>query len=480
MLSRAPALAGLFYAADPGLLSKNTREQFNQAQEIVNTRLSPRSHAPKILILPHAGHMYSGLVASIGFMRIAPYTKDIKRIVMLCPAHREYFAGVALPDVDSFTTPLGMVRVDHVGAACALDLPYVQINAQAHALEHALEVQLPFVQELWRGCPLDAQPTIVPIVVGDIDANQLTNLMDRLWGNPGTLILISTDLSHFQGYEQAKITDGKTCNQIINLQMDITHAQACGATPLNAALKCARERELEIEQLAYCTSGDTAGNSLEGRQQVVGYASFALYESPENVGSQEYCALELPMLERRRFLDLARASLHQAVGADLLPLPERTAHLDARGACFITLHQDNQLRGCIGSLSAYRSLMDEIIGNTHAAALQDSRFTPVTASEVSGIEIKISLIANQQKLYFESEAHALWQLEPQRDGVIFYCQIDGREHRGTFLPQVWEQISDAGQFMAQLKIKAGLAANFWSADIELHTYRVLKFSEAQP
>jgi AmmeMemoRadiSam system protein B/AmmeMemoRadiSam system protein A len=477
---RPPALANSFYAGDPLTLMREVDAHLHEAQTLVAAQLPASSACPKILVLPHAGHIYSGLAASVGYARIAPHVAHIKRIVMLCPAHREYFAGVALPDVLAFATPLGTMAVDALGIAAVSDLSFVGNYAKAHEQEHALEVHLPFLQRLWKDLPVNLQPTILPMVVGDVSPEQVAVLIERLWGNEQTLILISTDLSHFQTYDAAKATDSATCEKIRSLHADITHAQACGATPLNAALMHANSRQLQIEQLAYCNSGDTAGNTPEGRERVVGYASFAFYENAADTQNGTRASLTgygLQADQGAALVQLARAALHDATGAPVMPTPLQAPWLEAAGACFVTLCKNGQLRGCIGSLIAHRSLQNDVIYNAQAAALHDHRFAPVTADEAPELTIEVSVLTAPVPLGFANEAHALWQLQPLRDGVIFSAEVSGQHYRSTFLQQVWGQMADAQQFMAQLKMKAGLPADFWSNAVQLQTYRVQEFHE---
>jgi MEMO1 family protein len=496
---RPPALVGSFYEADPLALMASVDALLAQGLALLTAQLPAQTQCPKILVLPHAGHVYSGLAASLGYARIvsfiaahsAPNSANIRRIVMLCPAHREYFTGVALPAVSAFATPLGTMQVDALGVAAVADLPFVGAYAAAHAHEHALEVHLPFFQRLWKDAPPDQQPTILPMVVGDVPVEQVVQLIDRLWGNAETLIVISTDLSHFHTYDQARAIDGATCERVRALQTNITHTEACGATPLNAALALAQRKGLVLEQLAYCNSGDTAGNTPQGRERVVGYASFALYDSVpiESIGLQPQQGAIL--------VQLARASLQANTGAAATAIPSQAPWLLALGACFVTLTQRGQLCGCIGSLQAHRSLWDDIVHNAAAAALQDHRFAPVTADVAPSLAIEVSVLTAPVPLSFANEAHALWQLQPlQRsvegsvegvtgcgagcgvgDGVIFSAEVDGQSYRSTFLPQVWAQMADVQQFMAQLKLKAGLAADFWSDSVQLQTYRVQEFHE---
>jgi MEMO1 family protein len=472
---RSPALANSFYAGDPLTLMHEVDAFLQEAHSHPFTHGIQAAYpqAPKILVLPHAGHAYSGIVAAYGYALLMPHLAKMKRIVMLCPAHREYFAGVALPDVLAFATPLGTMVVDVLGIAAVSDLPFVGAYAKAHEQEHALEVHLPFLQRLWKDFSVEAQPTILPLVVGDVSAEQAAALVERLWGNEQTLIVVSTDLSHFYSYDECKAIDAKTLGKVRAFQTDINHAEACGATPLNAALGLAAARQMQIQQLASCNSGDTGGNTPEGRERVVGYASFALYESPVAQSGQGLQADQGQELVR-----LAKHALQAALGVASQPVLPQALYLLASGACFVTLSKNGALRGCIGSLQAHRSLMEDVVHNAQAAAFSDTRFTPVTADELPDIAIEVSVLTAPIALIFTNEAHALWQLQPLRDGVIFAVEVNGQHYRSTFLPQVWGQLPDVHQFMAQLKMKAGLPANFWLPEVQLQTYRVQEFHES--
>ena len=477
MMVRPPALAGSFYSGDPLTLMGEVDQHLNQAKELVSANLSPQSLCPKILVIPHAGHVYSGLVASLAYARIAHHRHQISRIVMLCPAHREYFCGVALPNCKSFATPLGTISIDQLGIKAISDVSFIQMNDLAHQYEHALEVHLPFLQRLWKDQLNEVIPEILPLIVGDVSAQQVSNLIERLWGNEQTLILVSSDLSHFMQYEEAKQIDIQTCQKVLLMHSDISHAQACGATPLNAALFQARSRNLTIEQLGYCNSGDTAGNHPEGRERVVGYASFALYESLNKDRTGFPSSVYLDEVQGKALVDLARASLHHATGAVPIAAPQLNDWMNTPGASFVTLSEQGRLRGCIGSLIAQRSIIEDVIANATSAALRDPRFPPVTASEAPELNIEVSVLSPPRQLIFQNEAHALWQLEPFKDGVIFMCEDMGVQYQSTFLPMVWEQFPNPEEFMSQLKNKAGLKVDFWSSQVKIYTYQVQVFGK---
>ncbi len=461
---RPPAIAAAFYPGDAQALAREVDTHLQAAALGMPRSMLQR---PKVLIAPHAGHVYSGATAARAYARIQPFAGAIRRVVLLGPAHRVYFKGVALPGTGAWATPLGAVPIDTLGADAIADLPCVVTRPDAHATEHSLEVHLPFLQRVLGDFEL------LPLVVGDVAPAEVAEVLGRLWGGPETLILVSTDLSHFHAYDDAQRIDAASCAKVMALDGTLDHQQACGATPVNALLQMAGPRGLRIEQIDRCNSGDTAGD----RERVVGYASFALYE-PAGAGAGAGSGALLSPEQGLALVQLARASLHEATGAGREPVPGLKS-FQAPGAAFVTLTAQGQLRGCIGSLQATRPLADDVRANAAAAALQDPRFPPVTAAEVPGLVVEVSVLTAPRPLAFANESHALWQLSPGEDGVIFECEHQGRAWRSTYLPQVWEQIASPRAFLAHLKVKAGLPFDFWSPQVRLATYRVQKFSEAE-
>lgn len=257
---RPPAVAGLFYPGEPQALARDVRAMLDSAKSA--------GGVPKAIIAPHAGYVYSGPIAANAYARLAPARETIKRVVLLGPTHRVAVRGLALPSVQQFATPLGTVEIDQDAIQSLRGLPQVVVSDQAHAMEHSLEVHVPFLQAVLGDFKL------VPLAVGYAEPEDVAAVIEKLWGGPETLIVVSSDLSHFLSYGEAQQIDRATCEAILELRSDIDHEHACGATPVAGLAVLARRKNLKPELLDLRNSGDTAGD----KSRVVGYASFAFYE----------------------------------------------------------------------------------------------------------------------------------------------------------------------------------------------------------
>ena len=268
---RQPAVAGVFYPAQEQTLLDQVTALLAGARPALPASLLPVG--PKAIIVPHAGYIYSGATAALAYASLSPRRHIIRRVVLLGPVHRVPVRGLALPGVDAFATPLGHLELDQLAMAAIQHLPQVVVSPAAHAQEHSLEVQLPFLQVVLDDFKL------VPLAVGDASPAEVAQVLETLWGGPETLIVISSDLSHFLPYKTAQTVDQETVNHILSLDSTLTHHQACGGTPVNGLLLAARRHHLQPQLLGLCNSGDTAGD--KGR--VVGYASVAFTEEPQHV-----------------------------------------------------------------------------------------------------------------------------------------------------------------------------------------------------
>lgn len=268
---RPAAVAGAFYPGSPGALADALTELLAQGRSVLAAREADEGAelpAPKALVVPHAGYVYSGSTAALGYALLERARATVHRVVLLGPTHRVYVDGLALPAADVFATPLGPVPVAPVDAAVRATLPQLVDSPEAHAAEHSLEVHLPFLQTV-----LD-RFEVVPLAVGRAAPGEVAEVLDALWGGPETVLVVSSDLSHYLTYDEAARIDTATTAQLLRLDGPLSHEQACGATPVNGLLVAARRRGLAPHLLGRCSSGDTAGD----RRRVVGYAALAFAE----------------------------------------------------------------------------------------------------------------------------------------------------------------------------------------------------------
>ena len=262
--TRPAAVAGTFYPAHEGPLRAAIADAYRAAP--VPEALPPSR--PRAVVVPHAGYVYSGAIAATAYRTLEPFAAGIRRVVLLGPAHRVAFAGMAVPQVARFASPLGAIAIDTAARDKVLTLPGIIASDQPHAQEHSLEVQLPFLQTLL------GKFSLLPVVVGEAPPALVGPLIEAFCDEPDTLLLISSDLSHFHRYDEARRIDRETIDRILALQSGLLGEQACGARPINGLLRVAAARGWQARLLAHCNSGDTAGD----RQRVVGYAAIGFYD----------------------------------------------------------------------------------------------------------------------------------------------------------------------------------------------------------
>ncbi len=259
---RQPAVAGMFYPADPAELREMVQGFL--------AHVSRDGRLPKAIITPHAGFIYSGPIAASAYARLYAGQEQIEQVVLLGPSHRVPFHGLAITDAESFRTPLGDIAVDQARLEQISDLPQVNLLPAAHESEHSLEVQLPFLQLVLNDFKL------LPLVVGEASGEEVAEVLQRLWGGPETLIVISSDLSHYHDYLTAQKMDRATSEAIVTLHPEsIGYEDACGRIPVKGLLNQARRKGLEGELIDLRNSGDTAGP----RNQVVGYGAYVFTQT---------------------------------------------------------------------------------------------------------------------------------------------------------------------------------------------------------
>jgi AmmeMemoRadiSam system protein B/AmmeMemoRadiSam system protein A len=446
-LNREPCVAGLFYPADPGGL-----------QSALDAHLGSAADWPseaKAVIVPHAGYIYSGAVAGRAYAALRHRADKISRVVLLGPAHRLAFSGIALPSADAFTTPLGAVPIDRAAIDGMRGLPGVTLLDRAFDQEHCIEIQLPFLQRILGDF------TLVPMVVGDSSPASIDAVLEHLWGGDETLIVVSSDLSHYQSYDSAKRLDAATSKLIeAHRGAELAGHLACGFLPIAGLLRRAAALDLRATTLELKNSGDSEGD----RTRVVGYGAYS-FEAAESA--------RLPDAYRNELKQAARTILagigHPAkidLALDSYPPP-----LLASRRTFVTLREQGELRGCIGTIEAHQPLVVDVVRNTIAAATSDSRFKPVSEEEAARLDIHISILSHDRPISFASEDDLLEQLRPGIDGLL----IRDGAHRSLFLPQVWHMVPDRRAFLAHLKGKAGLAADHWSPSFQAWRFTTESF-----
>lgn len=446
---RPAQVAGSFYPLSKEHLSKNVSELLNQAPKI---QLDPI----RALILPHAGYVYSGSVAAAGFKQLEDVPPE--RVIIVASNHNPDSPpfAVSAANVDYYETPLGKVKVSDLTQKL-LGHPAIEYIPEAHQ-SHVIEVMLPFLQTL------NPSIEIVPLITGRLSTNDSELLVKVLAGelDHRTLLLISSDLSHYHPYAKAVGLDTICTTALAELdQRETAKCEACGLPAAKVLQTIAIKKGWQGQVLMYKNSGDTAGN----KDGVVGYSSIAYLET------------DLSLEDKIKLIQLSRDVLENQVRgkpAHQFDPDKLSKRLHAEEGCFVTLNKNHQLRGCIGSLAGYQPLYECVVQNTINAATQDKRFNPVQESELQKIKLEISVLTPPAPLGHKTPDELLEGLTPLRTGVIL------RQHyfQSTFLPQVWKQLPDKIAFLSRLCLKAGMKASCWQdPETEVLTYTATAFEE---
>ncbi len=451
---RPAVLAGSWYPGDPSALTRMVDDFLSAADDF--------NGAPKAIIAPHAGFIYSGPIAGTAYAALKARRGEIKRVVMLGPCHRVPVRGFGVPSFQAFATPLGVVPVDRESVEALLRLPDVALSDEAHLPEHCLETQLPFLQRMLGDF------SIVPILVGGVAPARCSQLLEMLWGGKETLIEISSDLSHYHPYDEARQLDEAACHAIESLAPEDLHdEQACGRHAIYGLLGRGQALDLRATTLDLRNSGDTAGR---GRSDgVVGYSAIAF---------EDAARARLTAAHRRQLLKAAGQTIAAGlsrgkppeVAVESYPWPLRSLR-----ATFVTLKMDGHLRGCVGSIKPHQPLVADVSSSAYKAAFGDRRFKPLKSDELNAAsdkaEISVSILSRPRPMEFESEAEAVAQMKPGVEGYI----LREKGKSGLLLPQVWEGVPDSPTFLKHLKVKAGLDQDHWSDDLNLFRFGTESF-----
>lgn len=458
---REPSVAGQFYPEQPESLKREIRN-FLQAPP-----LSPAEPPPLAILAPHAGYMYSGAVAGRSYALVKGRRLDT--VVVLSPSHRVGFRGVSVWPKGGYRTPLGVVPVDDERCLLLMEsAPMVREFPEAHGREHALEVQIPFLQE-----SLSGGWKLIPLVMGSQDlktARDLAGALEKVLAGSRFLVVASSDLSHFHPAEAAQRMDQKVLQYLERVdpeglweEVSGGRLEACGIGPILTALCMVKSLGVtKGEVLVYSHSGEISGD----RARVVGYGAVC-WRKVMQEGRQAIpkvgVDLGLSQEERKLLKELARESIVSALEGKPLPrLSEVPPGLQEHRGAFVTLEKNKRLRGCIGFIQATRPLYETVQEMARAAAFEDPRFSPLTREELPKVEIEISVLTSMERITDPSQVkvgtHGLYLVRGVR--------------RGLLLPQVATDNGwDLETFLSQTCIKAGLPPDAWKdPDTEIYTF----------
>ena len=465
---RRPVWAGLFYPANPSELKQNIDELTLKAQ--FSTVHIPKHKALRAIVMPHAGYIYSGWTAAHA-ARVLPHD-GVAKIILLGPDHRIGYQNAAICNAQAYTTPLGRIDL-HPDVNILRRQPELFQNLPlALDKEHSLEVILPFLQRYL------GEFKLVPIGVGHGDVSPIAQAIDAIIDSQ-TLLVVSSDLSHYLPYKKAVVRDQETIAEILSLKPEKiinTDNRACGVSPLLILNQLAQRHHWEPVLLHYANSGDTAGD----QSRVVGYATIA-YFGDRSMKNDNNTNTQFDESQGQTLVKLARFTLMERFGRNVpkdaarnlkIALSDDSFNLNC--GTFVTLTLEGQLRGCIGSLTSTEDVLAGVKQNAINAAFHDPRFAPLSEKELDRIEIEVSVLTDPKPLVYQDSADLIQKLRPHVDGIIIQKGLA----RATFLPQVWEQLPKTEDFLGHLCMKAGLAANAWQKPgLEVQTYQVQYFEE---
>ena len=460
-MNRKAVFAGSFYPADSDELTK-LLESYKDYKYY--------EYKSKAIIAPHAGFSYSGHAAMSAYQQL----ELSENVFIIAPSHHENFNGIALPKYTYFDTPLGSVEVNNrlikeiheKFPSIISDIPFEH--------EHAVEVQIPFLQNILHPAsshnPIDAgefvkriknqrkKIKIIPIITGRCDYRLIADIIAEYWENSS--FVISSDLSHYYSYNECKQIDAYTATIIETGKIDCFNVQqACGLIGIKGLSEFANRNSYSMIRVEMYNSGDIGGD----KEKVVGYGSWMLYEGKKDDFVQNFY--------KDYILKLAKTAIYsEFTGENFLPKHIPPVLLEY-GASFVTLEIDNHLRGCIGSIYPTKPFIVDLTDNAKNAAFFDPRFNPLTEEEFNKIQVSVSVLSAIERINFKDERDLLSKIYPY--GII----IAERDKRAVYLPVVWEQLPEKEIFLNSLKEKAGLPPNYFSRSLEAYKFTAMYLKE---
>lgn len=436
---KQPSVAGTFY-------SSNKNELLKQIEYFKQVSANDYEYKSRAVIVPHAGLIYSGRLAYDGLKSLKG---DLKTLIIFAPSHHARFDNLVLSSYKMWETTLGTIELD-TDIVEKLNKDFnLQFNDEAFKNEHSAEIELPLIQALFEDIK------IVPILVGNADYNNITDIIDYFWNDEKIGFVISSDLSHFYKNEDAIRLDSFTAQLIeTNNYKQFKQGQACGILGILGLLKFAENKNYSLIRVSMANSSAVNNDT----SSVVGYGSWFLYDDSKNVFLKKFYS--------EKIIQICKEAVISSLEHRELRINDLAQVFYENGACFVTLTKFENLRGCIGSITAYEPLAEDLIHNAISAAFNDSRFNPVEKDEFEHLDFAISLLSHPQEMTFKDEEDLLSQIVPYKDGII----IEDKGHRAVYLPSVWEQLPDKVSFLNSLKVKAGLPYNHFSETFKAYRY----------
>ncbi len=438
-------VANVFYSGDVEDLQLHI-ESFKQNSKNLYT------YRTRAVIVPHAGLTYSGRLAYEGISQI---DKNVKNIFIFAPSHRVGFDGIAISSYDAWRTPLGITDVNQQICSELFNNFGAKINDDAMLNEHSIEVELPIIQSLF------SDVRIIPVLIGKENPEVIRDIIAAYYGNPDNAFVISSDLSHYLTNETAKETDKITAQMIESGNISgFRYEQACGAIAIAGLVNFANNNNFSMIRIDMANSAEVSDDP----SRVVGYGTWFLYEGNKN----DFIAKYHPAF----VIDICKLIIKSEFDEKPLSIIYPQV-FDEFGACFVTIEKNGQLRGCIGSMVAYRPLITDLVEHAKDAAFKDMRFSPVTEDELPELKFAVSILTEPERVVFETEEQMMNNIVPYDDGII----IRDGDYQAVYLPSVWEEISDKREFMRSLKVKAGLAPDYFSNTFEVYKFHTIYIKE---
>ena len=442
---KEPSVAGKFYPAD-------TVDLINHLEMIKNASKNFYKITTRAVIVPHAGWVFSGKLAYEGLHLL---DKNIKNLFIFAPAHQAAIEGLALTSYSQWKTPLGEIQINQdINKDLAENFGAAYID-EALEKEHSIEVQLPFIQDLFD------EINIIPVLIGKARPDDILKILNKYYPDKENGFIISSDLSHFLTDENARRMDFDAAQMIETGDIrNFRYEMACGAIGVTGLVEFANINKYSLIRVGMFNSSETTND----KSRVVGYGSWFLYEGEKNELISKYhsdfvigvCKIVLESAFRKTDIKIVYPQV-----------------FDELGASFVTLEKNGDLRGCIDSILAYRPLINDLIENTKNAAFKDTRFSPLTAEEFPQTKINVSLLSVPRRIFFNGEEDLLSKITPNLDGII----IRDGDKQAVYLPSVWEVLPEKREFLNTLKVKAGFEKDYFSDTLEAYRFETIYIKE---